>query len=176
MHRSRTGNALRACAIGAVASLFAFANAFAQTTVGAVRGHVTGTNNMALGDVQVVARDPATNVSHSGVTNPSGFYYLGGLRPASYEITVRRLGYTAQTRIVRVQIGQTLDEDFNLAEAGVTLSAAQTTATRAETRPAEGAANASTQQVETLPPPSRNFLDLAQLSPGVTVTEDRVNG
>src|ERR1044071_9795525 len=99
MHRSRTHNAFRACTIGAIASLFAFTNAFAQTTVGAVRGHVTGSNNVALGDVQVVARDPATNVSRSGVTNPSGFYYVGGLRPATYELTVRRLGYTAQTRI-----------------------------------------------------------------------------
>jgi hypothetical protein len=38
------------------------------------------------------------------------------------------------------------------------------------------ATNVTERQIETLPSPSRNFLDLAALAPGVTVTEDRVNG
>src|SRR5438045_9703325 len=95
MHRSAV-SALRIFTMRAAASLFAFPNAFAQTTVGAIRGHVTGTNNVAVSDAQVVARDPATTVSHSGISNASGFYYVGGLRPASHEIPGPPLGYTAQ--------------------------------------------------------------------------------
>src|SRR5262249_44416811 len=36
--------------------------------------------------------------------------------------------------------------------------------------------NVTAQQIERLPTLSRNFLDLAALAPGVTVTEDRVDG
>ena len=38
------------------------------------------------------------------------------------------------------------------------------------------ATNVTSQQIERLPTPSRNFLDLAALAPGITVTEDRING
>src|SRR5256885_1562332 len=170
MHRSVL-TALRIFTTGAAAILFAFPNAFAQTTVGAIRGRITGPGDVPLADVQIVARDPATNVSHATTTSPSGFYYIGGLRPADYELTVRRLGYAAQTRVFHVGIGQTLDQNFSLAETGVTLTAVQTTASRIETRTSEVATNVSQQQLENLPSPSRNFLDLAQLAPGVTVTE-----
>src|SRR6185312_5751016 len=44
------------------------------------------------------------------------------------------------------------------------------------TRTSEVATNVTQAQITKLPTPSRNFLDLAQLAPGVQVTEDRVNG
>src|SRR3989442_11170519 len=43
-------------------------------------------------------------------------------------------------------------------------------------RTPEVATNVSQQQIEALPSPGRNFLDLASLAPGVSVSEDRVNG
>src|SRR5439155_11037110 len=66
--------------------------------------------------------------------------------------------------------------NFQLSQTGVQLSAVQITATNTETRTSEQATNVSAQQIENLPTASRNFLDLAQLAPGVTITEDRING
>src|SRR5204862_7811346 len=42
-------------------------------------------------------------------------------------------------------------------------------------RTSEVATNVTTEQIQQLPSSSRNFLDLAGLAPGVTVTEDRIN-
>src|SRR6266566_170700 len=84
-------------------------NLLAQTTTGNIRGYVTGPGNSPVSDAQVVARLTATNETRGTTTNASGFYYLGGLRPGSYELTVRRVGVAPQTRPVTMRIGETLD-------------------------------------------------------------------
>lgn len=90
-------------------------------------------------------------------------------------MTVRRLGIAPSTRTVQLQIGQTLDVNFRVEEAGVQLATVQVAATPVETRTSEVATNVTTEQIENLPTSSRNFLDLAQLAPGVTITPDRIN-
>jgi hypothetical protein len=78
---------------------------------------------------------------------------------------------------VVVQIGATHIQNFDLTQEATQLQAVVVEAVAApETRTSEVATNVTEQQIETLPSPSRNFLDLAALAPGVTVTEDRVNG
>ena len=151
-------------------------NASAQTTTGTIRGTVT-TEGAPAANAQVQIRNPATGLSRGTSVNDDGFYVLPGLPPARYELTVRRIGSEPQTRLVVVQIGATQTQDFNLSQAVAQLGTVfvQAAAT-AETRTSEGATNVTQAQISKLPTPSRNFLDLAQLSPGVTVTEDRVNG
>ena len=150
----------------------------AQTTTGAIRGTITGTGAAPVGDAQVSARDVETNVARGAITNAAGFYNIGGLRPAQYEITVRRIGFAPQTRTVRLLIGQTLTENFTIGEAAVELQAVQVTAVApaTETRTSEVATNVREEQIENLPTPGRNFLDLAQLAPGTRVEPDRLNG
>ncbi|MGH8244360.1 MAG: TonB-dependent receptor plug domain-containing protein, partial [Steroidobacteraceae bacterium] len=68
-------------------------------------------------------------------------------------------------------------QDFSLGEATTTLATIVVEAAPTiETRTSEVATNVTEAQIEKLPTPSRNFLDLAALAPGVTVTEDRING
>src|SRR5207244_10296030 len=81
--------------------------AFAQTTTGAIRGYVRDASGNPLSDVQVAARDVELNVTRGTLTNAEGFYNLAGLRPAPYDMTVRRIGSTPQTRRVVVQVGAT---------------------------------------------------------------------
>ena len=168
---------MRSTVLLVVAGLVSLAaTAVAQTSTGSIRGRITDAQGTAVSEAQVIVRDLETNVQRSATSSVTGYYFLAGLRPSRYELTVRRLGFTPPpARSVQVSIGQTLDIDLQLQQAGVQLGGVQVTASPIETRTSEVATNVSTRQLENLPTPSRNFLDLAQLAPGVSVTEDRVN-
>jgi hypothetical protein len=143
--------------------------AMAQTSTGSIRGYARGAGNMPLSGAIVAARHTEMNTTRGTTSNDAGFYNLPGLRPGPYELTVRRLGASPQTRNVRVLIGQTLDMDFVLTDTAVTLAAVQITAdvvTR-ETRTSEVASNVTQEQIEELPSRDRNFLDLTKLAPGI---------
>ncbi|MFN2636792.1 MAG: TonB-dependent receptor domain-containing protein [Gemmatimonadaceae bacterium] len=152
-------------------------NLVAQNTTGTVRGSVTGEGGAPMGSAQVIARNVSTGIVRGTQANDAGSYTLVGLVPGTYDFTVRRIGSAPETRRVVVLIGTTQIQDFALAAQVAQLETQViTAATGTETRTSETATNVTQAQIAKLPTPSRNFLDLAQLAPGVSVTEDRVNG
>ena len=174
--RSNLGRWSAALALAFALVSIAGRSLHAQNTTGTLRGTITGDGGAPISDVQVAARNIASGVSRGTTSREDGFYVLAGLVPGAYEMTVRRIGSTPQTRQVVVQIGATRIENFSLASQATTLATvAVTAAPVAETRTSEVATNISREQIEKLPTPSRNFLDLAALSPGVTVSEDRID-
>src|SRR6266550_561787 len=149
----------------------------AQTTTGTVRGYVKDQTGASIADAEVQARNPATGLQRVTTSRTDGSYILPGLAPATYELSVRHIGSSPQQRQVVVQIGATQVVDFNLQAGAVELQAVSVTAAPAvELRTSEVAVNITPQQMQALPTPSRNFLDLAGLAPGVVATEDRVEG
>src|SRR5687768_4851385 len=151
-------------------------NLLAQTSTGTVQGTVTS-GGVPVASAQIIARNVQSGVQRTALSRDEGTYVLPGLIPGTYDVTVRRIGSTPMTRRVLVQIGAIKVENFPLTEqvaqlTEVLISAASAT----ETRTSEVATNITPAQIQKLPTPSRNFLDLAQLSPGVTVTEYRVEG
>jgi hypothetical protein len=76
--------------------------ALAQTSTGNLRGYVTGANTTPVPGANVVARLLENGQTRNAVTNSDGFYYLGGLRPGRYDVSVRRIGFSPQTRLVDV--------------------------------------------------------------------------
>src|SRR5688572_27637922 len=66
-------------------------NVSAQTTTGTVRGTVTS-GGTAVGNAQILLRNPATGVQRGTTSRDDGAYVLPGLPPATYEMTVRRIG------------------------------------------------------------------------------------
>ncbi|HEY1952664.1 MAG TPA: carboxypeptidase-like regulatory domain-containing protein, partial [Gemmatimonadaceae bacterium] len=166
-------------AIGFLAALVSFAapTMSAQNTTGTIRGTITGDNGAPIPSAQIVARNVSTGVTRNALSNDAGEYTLVGIVPGTYTVNVRRIGTAPQNRTIVVQIGSTQIQDFALAAQAAQLETqVVTAATGTETRTSEGATNVTQAQISKLPTPSRNFLDLAQLAPGVTVTEDRVNG
>jgi hypothetical protein len=152
-------------------------NLFAQNSTGTIRGTVTGEGGAPIGSAQIVARNVSSGVTRNAQSTDAGGYTLVGLVPGTYEVNVRRIGSSPQTRTIVVQIGATQQQDFALAQQAAQLETQIVTATTGkETRTSESATNVTQAQIAKLPTPSRNFLDLAQLAPGVSVTEDRVNG
>ncbi len=150
--------------------------ATAQNSTGTIRGSVTADAGAPMGGVQVAARNVESGVPRGTESREDGSYVLPGIVPGTYDMTVRRIGYAPITRRVVVQIGATALQDFSLVSQTTTLSTvAVTAAPNVQAASSEVATNVTRAQIEKLPTSSRNFLDLAALSPGVTVSPDRVS-
>ena len=93
------------------------ASASAQTSTGTIRGVVSGQDGVPVAEAQVAAKNVETGVQRGTTTRSDGSYVLPGLVPATYDLTVRRIGMGAQTRRVVVQIGAVSIQDFSLTQA-----------------------------------------------------------
>src|SRR5262245_61760796 len=157
-------------------SLLAMSSLNAQTTTGTVRGYVKDQNGSPVADADVQARQVTTGVVRSATSRSDGSYILPGLVPGEYELSFRKIGFTPQRRPATVQIGATMVADFTVQAGAIELQAVTVESAPAlEMRTSEVATNITPKQIEQLPTVNRNFLDLAVLAPGVTVSEDRVN-
>src|SRR5881398_585167 len=148
-----------------------------QTSTGSIRGYVTDSSGNAVAGARIVAVNPLTSAQREVATQSNGLYAILGLVPAEYDVTARQIGMAPQKIRVRVLIGEVFPLDFKLGGAAVQLEAVTiaAAATGVEMRTSEVATNVSQQQIERLPTASRNFLDLAALAPGVTISDDRIN-
>ncbi len=167
---------LGGCALLLAATLTS-GRAAAQTSTGSIRGTVTDSAGGPLAGTEVIARNVSTGVQRNVTTGGRGFYSLGGLTPARYELTVRRIGHAPAGRSLQLQVGQILTLDFRLAPATVELQEVVVQMEPvSETQTSEVATNVTQEQIQSLPSGSRNFLDLAALAPSVRVNADRING
>jgi hypothetical protein len=149
----------------------------AQTTTGSIRGYVRNATGEPVSGAAVTARNLTTNTQRSAITTSAGFFYLGGLRPGDYQVGVEMIGFGAQSRTVRLLIGQTADVNFSMSEQAVALQGIVVRAApAAERRTSEVATNVTPEQVQSLPTSDRNFLSLAILAPGTRLQGDRLDG
>ena len=105
--------------------------AMAQNATGTMRGVVTGSGGTGVSDAQISARNVESGVVRNTTSRDEGIYVLPGLAPATYDVTVRRIGTTAVTRRVVIQIGATQIQNFSLTDRptqlqGVVVTAAPT--------------------------------------------------
>ncbi len=162
--------------LGVILALCVGGPARAQTSTALVRGTVRDQSGAPVPAAMITAVDTTTGFKRVVVAGANGFYALPGLRPGTYRISVSALGNAPSSRILEVFVGQDLDVNFQLTPQAVELAGITVTGHRAEeTRTSEVATDVTPEQIEQLPTPTRNFLDLAQLSPGVVVSEDRIN-
>ena len=152
---------------GAVAVLAASLGA--QTTTGSIRGYVRDPAGQPMAEVQISARSVNMGLLRGTMSNLAGFYNIPGLRPGPYELTVRRLGSSPQTRAVSVSIGETITLDFTLQQNAAQIAGIVVIAEATEkSRTSEIGTNVSRDQIHDLPSADRNFLDLTKLVPGIT--------
>lgn len=151
-------------------------SAHAQNSTGNMRGVVTAAGGTPIPDAQIRMTNILSGAQRITTSHDDGVYILAGLVPGTYNVQVRHLGSGEQTRRVIIQIGATEMQNFTLTQETVQLQTVSVTAAPIiETRTSEVGTNVTPAQIEQLPSPTRNFLDLAALTPGVTVSEDRIN-
>ncbi|HUD93849.1 TonB-dependent receptor [Sphingobium sp.] len=161
----------------AICTSFALiAPAAAQTTTGSIRGIVSSDGKPVAGG-EVSARNLATGATRRAAIGAGGRYALSGLQPGSYEIDYKASDGASTRQQVTIGVGQvaTLNAQVQTAAAAAESQPATssgsnivvTAAQLVETRTSEIATNVSTRQIENLPQSSRNFLNFADLAPGV---------
>lgn len=165
----------RLCAALLGASLLMATPAMAQLTTSTIRGQVTA-NAVPAPGATVTARSPETSFTTSVQAGPDGTYILAGLRPGVYDISFGTAEGASVTRRVTVLVGQTATLDIDTAvpaqtEAGGENVIVVTGIPLVETRTSEIATNVTAQQIENLPQNNRNFINFAQLAPGVRVLQ-----
>jgi hypothetical protein len=140
-------------------------------TTGAIGGLVTDSAGTPLGDAQIQVRNTASGITAGGTTRSNGRYLIPTLEVGGpYTVTVRRIGFGAQTREnVIVSLTQTTQVDFRLTAQAAQLSGVAIVATTSEfssTRKGiETTVDDST--ITRIPTLNRDFTDLVKLSPHV---------
>ena len=102
----------------------------AQTTTGTVTGRIVdASDNRPLGGAYVVI-----GASQQGVATAEDGTYRLVLRPGTYDLRARLIGYGSTVATVTVAPGQTVAQDFSLSKAVVSLGEVAIVGTRAQER------------------------------------------
>lgn len=165
------GRAVRAIVVALGLCLLATAPAHAQRVTGTIQGRIVRGSAP-----QAAAKVAATNLTNGAVVavtaGSDGGYVLAALAPGQYLITVTAASGEETTEFVDVGTGQTLQVDLDVAS--VTVQGAErieVSGKRFENRTSEVAIDISQEQIANLPQSNRNFLNFAQLAPGVRVSD-----
>ena len=151
-----------------VFSLSSFA--LAQQPTGAIEGTVTDPQGAVVPGATVTAKSKATNLTRTVTSNDEGQYKISQLPPDTYELRVAAANFkTSVAPEVSVAVGTNVALDFKLEVGGTTEEVTVTSSTEAQIDRVDHkiAGVVGTQQIQNLPLNGRNFLDLAQLQPGV---------
>jgi hypothetical protein len=158
----------------AILALFFSSVVFAQTTVGqgSIQGTVSDPTGAVVGGAKVTITDKATGQVVTTTTSSSGTYNSGGLTVGDYTIRVEARGFKTTQLSVPVQVAVTTAGNVKL-EIGQesTVVEVQGTAVSVNTEQATVQGVLTGEQIDNLPVNGRNFLDLAQLEPGVQMQD-----
>ncbi len=147
--------------------------AFAQTTIstGSIVGTVTDASGAVVPGAKVTITGP-TGQTITTTTSGQGSYSAGNLVPGVYKVRVEAKGFKTTQLPLDVRVDNTANGSVKL-EVGQesTVVEVQGTEVQVNTEQAtvQGVLNAT--QIENLPVNGRNFLDLAQLEPGVQIQD-----
>jgi len=154
--------------------LFPVRLALAQSTVGtgSIVGTITDPSGAVFGGAKVAIINAATGQVISLTTNSSGAYNSGALIPGNYKVRVSAKGFRTNETALTVLVGNTANGNVKMEigqESQVVEVQASMVTVNTEQATVQGVLNA--EQIENLPVNGRNFLDLAQLEPGVQIQD-----
>ncbi len=146
----------------------------AQTTVatGSIVGTVTDPSGAVVSGAKITVTNLDTNQVTSLNSNSAGAYNSGALAPGNYKVQVSLKGFSTVSQTLVVQVGNTATVNAKL-QVGQesTVIEVQGTTVAVNTEQAEVQGVLTSEQIENLPVNGRNFLDLAQLEPGVQIQD-----
>lgn len=144
----------------------------ATNQAGAIQGTVTDPTGAVVPNAKVVVTNQGTGTQRTVTTSASGFYSTEALEPGPYTIHIDAAGFSSANIKLIVQVGQTANGSTKLGVQGtVTEVQVEDTAAQVDTSSSTVEGVLNRQEIESLPVNGRNFLDMAQLQPGVQIQD-----
>ena len=144
----------------------------AQISTGSIQGTITDPTGAVVAGAKVTITSQASGQALVVTTNSRGAYVSGPLAPGAYTVRVESKGFATIETPVTVQVGEISSGNFTAKvgqESQVIEVQATSVAINTEQPTVQGVL--TTEQIENLPFNGRNFLDLAQLEPGVQIQD-----
>jgi Carboxypeptidase regulatory-like domain len=158
----------------AIAFLMLAASVLLAQTVGtgSIVGIVTDPQGAVLSGVKVEIMNKATGAVIHVATSSAGAYTSGPMQPGDFVVRVEAKGFKKAQLPLVVQVGNTVNGNIRMqvGEESQTVDV-QGNAVVVNTVQATVQGVLTLDQIENLPVNGRNFLDLAQLEPGVQIQE-----
>jgi hypothetical protein len=148
------------------------ANAQAGLSTGTIQGTILDPHGASVPAAKVTITSNGTGAKQTPEVTSAGSYSSGPLVPGEYEVRVEAAGFRAIERTVTVQVGNITPANITL-EVGseTTVVTVEGAAVSVNTDQATIQGVVTSTQIENLPINGRNFLDLAQLEPGVQIQD-----
>lgn len=171
----RLGRLLATCCAILILSASAV---WAQGARGAITGVVSDETGGVLPGASVIVRNEETGASREVLTGENGRFRAPDLPPGPYNITASLQGFTTvERRGIRLTVGREAVVEFTLkigqiADVLTVVGEAPTV----ETRTSSTGGLISEEQIRNLPLNGRSFIELANLIPGVQLTDQAGRG
>ncbi len=166
-------NHLRWVRFAVVALMVAFGSAELSAqglTTSGINGRVIDEAGNPVPSAQIAFRNLETGVAGGVIANASGSYFIANLEPGGpYSIEVSSIGYATQSRDdIRLTLGQNYKLDWALSQQAVEIAGIEITIEQNEVFSAERNGQqtiVTSENIDNLPTQTRNFTELASLSP-----------
>src|SRR5580698_7724451 len=146
----------------------------AQTTVsqGSIQGTVTDPSGAVVPGASIIITNKATGQVVKVTSTNSGSYSSGALLPAVYMVRVEAKGFHTTEVSITVQVAVTSPGNVKL-EVGESSQVVEVQASSIQVNTEQSTVQGviTGDQIDKLPIDGRNFLDLAQLEPGVQIED-----
>ena len=135
---------------------------------GSIQGTITDSTGAVVPNATVVVVGNDTNSSKTLTTDSGGFYSVGPLNPGPYTVTVSAAGFEKLSVKTVIRTGTATPGTFKLTIGASTQTVEVAASALQVNTDQAGVSDVITrEQIDSLPVNGRNFLDLAQIEPGV---------
>ena len=163
------------CVALGLITLVISASAFAQTEGARISGRVSDPTDAVIVGAECQITNLETNVSITTTTNEDGIYVISGLRPAQYQLTIRKEGFRAVVHPnLQLYVQDAVNENFTLVLGAVSETSTVQSTPLLQTDSAAVSTVVNQQFVHNMPLNGRSFQSLIALTPGVVFTSQNL--
>ena len=155
-------------------ALYLSAGLRAQTATGGVLGTITDPSGAAVPNAVITLTSKSKGSAQTLSSTSSGTYSLTSLTPGDYDLQITATGFQKIASTIHVLVGETANGNFALGpETQVTEVRVAGQASNLEVNTTQAILQdvLTADAIDSIPLNGRNFLDLAQLTPGVQIQD-----